>query len=1657
MVSFEPANAADSALHQTTTAFDRLLDHYRGLSDSKRMQGNYFEQLTRHFLLQDATWGATYTDVWLWKDWPGREGLPDIGADLIARKADGTIVAVQCKFYDANKKVSKGDLDSFLAFVGRNGIDEGLWFDTSEVDWSANAVEAMRNLTKPVRRITVDQFRHSNIDWSTYELTDPDRAPQVFERKQLRPHQHKAIEAVMDAFGNGTERGKLIMACGTGKTFTALKLAERVTRESGYNYGAILFLVPSIALLNQSLVDWSNEHDPDLPFTALAVCSDPSVGRKSTGDITTVPLEELPIPATTDATKIAAEYDRWAEESEGMLVVFSTYQSIDVVHQAQRSGALPSFDLVICDEAHRTTGVTLASDDESAFVRVHDREFIEADHRIYMTATPRIYNDKVKNKAKEHDAVLASMDDEELFGKVLYRISFGEAVEAQLLTDYKVLVLGVSEAQVAGSFQKQMANQNHELTLPDVSKLVGCWNGMAKRESGKYAEGFGTDIAPMRRAVAFAKDIKTSKQVASEFPALVHEHLSNVVNDDPTDDLSVEALHVDGTMSSAVRERMLDWLKDAPGVNHAGNPVARVLTNARCLSEGVDVPSLDAVLFLNPRKSQVDVVQAVGRVMRRAEGKQCGYIILPIAIPASTSAESALDNNKNYEVVWQVLQALRAHDERLDAAINQMAISGKAPETIMVKTVDLTKPQRAARQDSIGDETIEPDEQPTQQRSSDLALFGADFEAEWKDQIYAKLVEKVGDRLYWDDWANDIHEIAARCVTLIRAHLDGTRGAKGPFREFVKALGQTVNPESSEDEAIEMLAQHMITRPIFDAMFPERAFSAENPVSVSLNRVLETFASNQAFANELDQLGAFYASITERIRNLPDVRSKQSLLVMLYDRFFSKAFPKLADRMGIVFTPVEVVDYILRSADVMCRAVFGKSLSDESVNVLDPFVGTGTFMTRLLQLGLIKPQDLVRKFEHELFANEIVLLSYYIAAVNIESVYREVCADVGIADAEVLASTSRGFPGISLTDTFAMTERESEMALGMFPENTERIETQLDSAINVIVMNPPYSAGQKSANDDNQNAQYPALDTEIRNSYALRSTATLKNGLYDSYYRAIKWATLRIKERGIIAFVSNNGFIDGNTADGVRHTWEEEFDDIFVFNLRGNQRTQGELSRKEGGKIFGSGSRTGVAITLLVKNGEGVPAGRVHYHDIGDYLDRETKLAVVQEQGSVEATEFAEITPNGAGDWINQRDERFATFIPVGEKTSAGPQIFRVYGRGLATSRDAWCHNFDSTTLRENIAAHVAFLNSERERVHALRENGDTAALESLISRDPRRGSWDHKNLMDLKRNQETVIHTGGFRPSIYRPFTTLNTYMDVGGQLNNRVYQLPKLWPTAEHENLAICINQRGISTPLMTTLLPDLHVNGDAQCFARWRWEPVDAEDGGFNLDSLTASDDEIIVDGYRRVDNITDEALAEFQRVYDDTSITKDDLFYYVYAVLHHPEYRERYAADLKKMLPRIPNLRGFAQYARVGRELAQMHVNYEQLPAHPTVELQFAANVPGDEYKLFGIGAKKMSWTARTKKTALKYNEYVTITGIPEAAENYEIGGRSPLGWIIDRYHVKTDKASGIVNDPNAWLREQHNPRYVVDLIASLVTLSLETQRLVGELPEFDVID
>ena len=1467
------------------------------------------------------------------------------------------------------------------------------------------------------------------------------------------------------------------MACGTGKTFTSLIIArEFMEREGGS--ARILFAVPSLALLKQTLDDWSVEVDS--AFTAWAVCSDTKVSARS--DVPADSTVDLPIPATTDAQRLADSLSA-NNSTEGLQVVFATYQSIEVIHRAQEIAGdkWHDFDLIICDEAHRTTGATLTGEDESAFTKIHSNEFIRRSKTLYMTATPRIFAENAKNRASEKDAILTSMDDQETYGPVFFRLGFGQAVKENLLTDYKVIILTVSEEEVSQHYQA-IAEMGGELNLDTAAKLTGCWNALAKRKNPGSDVDYGEDRAPMRRAVAFCKDIKASKAVATQFPDLVNGPfgLSDLSNDDASDNLQVECRHVDGTMNAAVRARELDWLTEGAGTDEA--PVCRILTNARCLSEGVDVPTLDAVLFLSPRNSQVDVIQAVGRVMRRAEGKDFGYIILPVAVPAGMAPERALDDNKRFQVVWQVLKALRAHDERLDAAINSMELNGQGPENIIVEQVSLEKAKK--QDDPLGGAAPDGDEAGAESGADGIAqgIQGqlTLLPSDWKESVFGRIVKKVGSSLYWEDWSKDIATVADRYIHLIDRLLEDPQ-RQDAFQEFVNALRATLNPAVDNESAVEMLAQHILTAPLFDAMFPDHSFSQQNPVSRAMNTIVEMLASHSMFENERRDLDAFYRAMVERIEAVHTLSGKQEIMRTLYDRFFSQAFPRMSERLGIVFTPVEVVDFIIRSADDAMRTAFGQSLGDHGVSIIEPFAGTGTFVARLLQLGVIQPEALEHKYTSEIFANEFVLLSYYIASINIEQVYHQVRAEQGVDEGYV------EFPGMTLTDTFQLHESDGTITEDFegLAANNERAKAEKDSTITVIIMNPPYSAGQKSANDNNQNLAYPRLDQRIADTYAAHSTGTSKTKLYDSYFRALRWATDRIGERGVIAFVSNSSFVDGNSTDGVRFSLHEEFSQIFIYDLKGNQRTSGERSRREGGKIFGSGSRTGVAITVLVKDPSHSGTAEIFYAEAEDYATRQEKLNQISTYGSIEgisrADAFRPITPNQHGDWISTRDERFATFQELGNKTLKGkettPAIFRQFSLGLATHRDPWCYNFSHESVYLNMHKMIDNYNAEV----------DAGKTRSTRTVNPTLLAWGGDLPKDLDRSIHHQFDLASIRPGMYRPYCRQALYFSEA--LNERTYQLPQLFPTPLHRNVCFVSKQPASPLPystLMTATLPDLSLLGASsgvQTFPLYTWEPLsptsssepdlftDLEtasesqtDGAATVSSLDfsrpiGSQIPVILDGYRRVDNITDATLASYREHYRDARITKEDIFFYVYALLHHPEYRERYEDDLKKMLPHIPRAAGFHTYASVGRELADLHVNYEQVEPYPSVQEEASLHAPEDAWQRYQIGTRKMRFPKLGRKekdyTRLEYNEHVTLVGIPEQAQHYTISGRSPLDWVIDRYYVKTDKASGIVNDPNDFLREQGRPDAVVDLIKRLVTVSMRTQELLSTLPPLEI--
>ncbi|MGO0577700.1 DEAD/DEAH box helicase [Ornithinimicrobium panacihumi] len=1564
------------------------------------------------YLQTDPVFAEQFSDVWLWQEWPGREGKHDTGIDLVAvDRLTGSNVAIQCKFYAPTSTIGKGDIDSFLSASGKEGFAQRIIFSTTD-RWNQHAEDAIQGQQVPVRRIGLADLEASIVDWGQFSWSQPQELP-VTDKKKVRPHQAEAIEAVTAGLATG-DRGKLIMACGTGKTFTSLRLAEQMVGAGG----SVLFLVPSISLLSQTLREWATE--AQVPLAPIAVCSDRKATARSKAVDEDISAVDLALPSTTNVAVLESRLTQALGEQDSMTVVFSTYQSIDVVAQAQVQGMLEPFDLIVCDEAHRTTGVTLVGEDESAFVKVHDDSYLQGHKRLYMTATPRLYDDSSKAKAGEAAAVLASMDDEAIYGPELHRLSFGEAVSKDLLVDYKVLVLAVDEESVSRTFQLQLSDDNNELRLDDAAKIVGCWNGLAKRGSAEHS--FKADPAPMRRAVAFAGTIKDSKQIESLFAQTVEQYAAaHDLEDDSTGDpvLKCEIQHVDGTFNALERNTRLDWLR-AP----VPDGTCRILTNARCLSEGVDVPTLDAVMFLSPRKSVVDIVQSVGRVMRKPPagetGKEFGYIILPIGIPAGMTAEEALRDNKKYAVVWEVLQALRAHDERFNAMVNRIELVKQRDDKVNV--IGVPGPEGGDR-DGNGGQAVLP-----------LAFLD-----EWRDAIYAKVVAKVGSRRYWQDWARDIADIATRHTTRITALLDGgDPNVTAEFDTFLTGLRGILNEGITRTDAVDMLAQHLITRPVFEALFAGYAFTEHNPVAQTMEKML-TALDEHNLDDENHSLAKFYDSVRMRVQGVDTAEGRQKLIVQLYDTFFATAFAKTVDKLGIVYTPVEIVDFILRSADDVLRKHFDQGLTDEGVHILDGFTGTGTFMVRLLQLGLIEPHDLARKYAEELHANEILLLAYYIAAVNIDTTYQDIVR--GHLDDN---AKYEPFPGLVLTDTFQSYEDGDTDALSVFPATSQRIARQRGLPITVIVGNPPWSVGQDSANDDNANQTYPHLDASIRNSYAARSSAINKNSLYDSYIRAIRWASLRIGDRGIIAYVTNGGWLDSNTADGMRLTLAEEFSDIYILNLRGNRRQGGAEGRPiwEAFARDRGGSIATVAVVVLVKGATRTRDARVHYRQVGDYTTAREKVEEVRQVSSVARMEGRRITPNEHGDWLNQRSAGFSTFLALGDK-DGGAAIFELYSRGVATSRDAWCYNFSRDSVGTNM----------QRLVHTYEEDRRAGRTSKTANRDGRQISWNRSLLADLDRDRPHAFDATRIQPAAYRPFTPQHVYFDRG--LNDMVYRLNDLFPTPAHENRGWTLTGPASHYDfclIAADAVPDLHLLDTGQFFARWRYEKV-RDEGMISLES----DDGEVVDGYRKVDNITGEALTKFQDAYGQ-AITKEDIFYYCYGLLHSPDYRQAYAADLKKSLPRIPLVTDPTAYIDAGRILSELHLGYESVSRYPLEGLDTPAPGGDAAYDFFRV--EKMRFTKvrdpETKKlvadrSSIVYNSRITLDGIPADAYRYMLGSRSAVEWIIDRYQVKTDKKSGIVNDPNAWSREVGNPRYILDLLSRIVTVSLETMKIVDGLP------
>lgn len=1574
--------------------FNELVNQIDENIEQQRDRGTAFEKLAVAYLENEPAFKNKYSDVWMLNEVPEEYHISkqDTGVDIVARdRATGKLTAVQAKYY--RSKINKKNIDSFLAEVGKDYYSDGI-IVTSTNDWNKNAKNATEYLTKEISVVGLSQLQNANFDWQLFDFNS--RNNLTMKPKKLRDYQKEAIKKSLDYFKTNS-RGKLVMAPGTGKTFTSLKIAEALFNEKGGNNYNVLYLVPSIQLLSQTLFNWNSDKSNEIEMVSFSVVSDKKATKRKQGE-DDLSARDVGFPATTNVNELMANYSSIREtSSKTMTVVFSTYQSIDVIHDAQEAG-YPEFDLIIADEAHRTTGAAKLGED-SMFTKVHSDKNVAGNLRLYQTATPKVYGPDAKKKAESNSIELSSMDDEEKYGKEIFRLGFGDAVSRGYLTDYKVSVLAVNENYVNKNMQKIMSSDENELKTSDIGKIIGIWNAMTKRNGMNGA----ITGAPMKRAIAFTDTIKHSEQVAKEFNNVVNDYLGKQAEDS----FSVDVHHVDGGLNALEKKSQLDWLAGSIPENQA-----RVLSNVRFLTEGIDVPNLDAIIFMSPKKSQVDIVQAVGRIMRKYEGKEYGYIILPIVIDANEDPAAALDNNKNYQEVWQVLNALRSIDERFEAEINKLELNKKKSGKINVIGVN-TKPNHPITESGQGDGNGNGTGNDPKNLQLELDL-GMDMKA-IEQAFYGKVVQKVGDRRYLEDWSKDVAEIAKRHINKIKDLVDSQSGAKMAFDTFIKGLRYNINDSIDEEQAIEMLSQHLITQPVFQALFGEYSFVNNNPVSKSMNDVISAF-SLFGFDKEQKELEPFYESVKLRASGIDNAEAKQKIIVTLYDNFFRKGFKKTTEQMGIVFTPVEVVDFIVKSVDWALKKYLGRSLADENVHILDPFTGTGTFITRTLQYlkqqmdeGKITYADILRKYMHELHANEIVLLSYYIAAINIETVFDEIN---GLDEGYV------PFNGIVLTDTFESTEEQPVLDDKLFGENNARLKEQQKEPITVIIGNPPYSAGQKNQNDNNANLHYKNLEKNIAQTYVANSMSGLSMSIYDSYVKAFRWATDRLKDKGIIGFVTNGGYIDSNSADGLRASLYKEFNYLYIFNLRGNARTQGEQRRKEKDNIFGQGTRTPIAISILVKDGS--DAHELYYHDIGDYLSRKEKIQILENTGSVDELDWQRIIPDKNHDWINQRDPNYQKYTQL-VSNSGKESVFGYNAMGIQTNRDSWLVGFSKHKTLNNASKLISHYNKEREQ---LRNNPNYS-----INRSDAYIKWTRKLERLVNNDKHIEFNNSKCIITLYRPYTKKYMYYEYS------VVEEPRLYYTKwGKSNVAIVTTGRGISrnfSTLVSNLIPNLHLEYNGQGFMRYDNEKSD-ESSLFETSH----------------DNVNQEFA-------DKLGLSLDDTFAYVYGLLNSPEYQQKYANDLKKDLARIPVVAEKEKYVEIGKKLMDLHINYEEVPVYGGVQIVANEN-PSYVVKKMKFGNKRDAESGKLEKdkSTIIFNSDITIKDIPEKAYEYVVNGRSAIEWIIDQYQVKTDKKSGITDDPNDF---SSDPKYIFNLLLRIINVSVQTVDLVNSLPKLEIIE
>ncbi len=1615
--------------------------------------GKRLERLCLH-IMQYHPLGREAKEVLMWEDFVDKYQLPitreDWGSDLAAILNTKDYINIQCKNYPGINKIDKEKIDGFINDWNRNEfISQGWLVYNGELTSKALEVIDKENQIrkrKQIKLIHVDEILDEVIE-KLQEVNNIEKIEDFWniiqkDKKLLRTKKQAydyQIEAVQEAkkhfIDKHKSRGTLIMACGSGKTFTAFSIMKEITKPKEL----ILFLVPSLDLMRQSIM--FARLDADFDFNGFAVCSAKDAVRRNKNDNPFVSDAEMPIGRViTTPEEIKNEYHKLKTlDDSKRIIIFGTYQSLDKVMKAQKSEVLknnlPSFNLIICDEAHKTAKI---KNNESKFSSIHDNEKISAEKRMYMTATPKIFTETAKEKSKEYDVELLSMDDVDTFGIQFFKFTFTDGVNKERLSDFRVCVPALWGGQYSEEYQKLKGTQN--ITLSDYTRLMGVAKILLKKN-------IHSAISFCRYAIA--KKSESSLSLTNFFQDYLKKH------EDLKD--KIKMIHIDGTMSTATRKVKINQLK-----NYSSEQCV-ILSNAKCLTEGVDVPALDAVIFMHPRDSEIDIVQATGRVMRKSKHKAYGRVILPIVgflseKQKTDEVEVVLDaDEKEYKKIRTILNHLRspAVKKSLTKNINNVLELGDdwdEKEIEVIVEIDEKKLEKAiANRKKLSNRYKKPNQKTKGQKNNQRAHYGDDIKKEiirtmkvaYEENIKSGVLKRIGTRSYWNIWMSSyLKGHADRTKTYISNLLAKVEN-QNSLKKFMDNLKTYLDPDLKPVDVINLLRDSFVTEPIFNTLFPNSLIN--NPVAKTINNFMKDLELDKAMNEERKNLKSFYEEIEIEVKTIKKESAKQELLRKIYEKYIQVIYPSKAEELGIVYTPIEVIDFILNSVNYLLKKEFKKvSFNSKEVKVLDPFTGVGTFITRLLSkdLNLVDDKHLFVKYNNDIWANEILLLPYYIASTNIQYVFNQRFKIEQNHQKDINTNSYYPFPGIIWNDTFLLHEKQ----IFINDDNNVRVNKLKQESINVIVGNPPYSV--KAIPD-----KYKFLKSKI-SKLASKSKAKRTNGVYNSYIMSFIYSIDKIKssnKNGIIAFITNNGYLYNDSCDSFREYLVNKFYKIFIINLkgRGTNSIRSNESQKEGESIF-KGKMVGACLFIgILKVKNNLKNKGIFYVDVFNNLKKEknlsceSKLQWLKNKGSISKLitnkELIKIKLEN-GNLFNKK------LLWPGNYLNIDKNIFNLKSTGIKFHRTRLATNFSKGNLSINMKREIDACNKYIANNSLKPEFYFAKDLQTRIN------SWAKtKKILSFNKKFLKYIHV--------RPFVKKWCYYDEDLIANH--YDMKNIYPiNQEAENILInfSVNPLAIKT-LTSSGFVDIGFNYPRLFILNNKIKECYDENNGnqakIDLDIAKITSNINVLASkyftYRKKIKFHKKEKISLEKVNEDL------IFNYIYGFLHYKEYLKKFKNNfIGKDSPYICKPKyynDFIKISKIGKSLLKLHLNYEDVP-YKGQGIPYVAQFAKGGWELPDIKkykVKNMKWRDKKDKRVIIYNDFITLNNIPLRAYDYKVGFKSAIKHVMDGYKAEEKKNS----DPNNFAMEtMHDAKYILKLLIRIINLSLMSLDLIEQLPNFN---